>query len=97
MALMEDLVKGGGVPGIAVGVAVAVLAPVLLPMVSRVLRPAAKAMVKTGMSVYRETRRGITDATGDLIAEAKSEMAADMGPMAAARTVRRGAAAKARH
>lgn len=74
MALLEDMLKGGGTTGLAVGLGVVVLGPVLFPAVARVARPAAKVAVKTGISVYRQAVAGIGDAAGGLIEEARAEL-----------------------
>ena len=74
MALLEDMFKGNAVAGIAVGVGVAVLGPTLFPTIGRVLRPAAKSVIKGGMMLYEQTVAGIGDLTGDLVAEARSEL-----------------------
>jgi hypothetical protein len=74
MALLEDMFKGNAVTGIAVGVAAAVLGPTLFPTIGRALRPAAKSVIKGGMMLYEQTIAGIGDLTGDLVAEARSEL-----------------------
>ena len=74
MALLEDMFKGNAVTGIAVGVAAAVLGPTLFPTIGRMLRPAAKSVIKGGMMLYEQTVAGIGDLTGDLVAEARSEL-----------------------
>jgi len=48
-----------------------------MPVVGRILRPVAKAVIKTGMVAYRETMEGVGDVTGDLIAEVRSELRQD--------------------
>jgi hypothetical protein len=74
MALIEDMFKGNAVTGIAVGVAAAVLGPTLFPAIGRMLRPAAKTVIKGGMMLYEQTVAGIGDLTGDLVAEARIEL-----------------------
>jgi hypothetical protein len=74
MALIEDMFKGSAVTGIAVGVAAAVLGPTLFPTIGRILRPAAKTVIKGGMMLYEQTVAGIGDLTSDLVAEARSEL-----------------------
>ena len=76
MSLIEDMLKGNVVAGVAVAGAV-LLAPTLLPAVGRTLRPVAKAVIKTGMVAYRETLAGVGDVTGDLVAEARAELQHD--------------------
>jgi hypothetical protein len=73
MALFEDVLEGGIGPGLAIGIGAAVLIPVLRP----VLRPAAKAVVKAGLMAYhrgQDAMAYINEMTGDLVAEARSEM-----------------------
>jgi hypothetical protein len=77
MALIEDMFKANAVTGVAVGLAAIVLAPTLIPTIGRVLRPAAKTVIKGGMILYRETMAGISELTTDLVAEARSELEGD--------------------
>ena len=76
MALFEDVLKGGGATGIAVGVGAVLLAPVVLPAVGQVLRPVVKGVIKTGISAYREVTTQLDHATRPLIEEAQAELAA---------------------
>jgi hypothetical protein len=69
MSLIEDMFKGGS---LGTGLAVGVGAVVLLPVVTRIARPAAKALIKGGITMYRQS--GLAEATGDLIAEARAEI-----------------------
>jgi hypothetical protein len=50
------------------------LAPSVVPALGRVLRPAAKAVIKGGMVLYRDTIAEIGEAAGDLVAEARAEL-----------------------
>ena len=84
MALIEDMFKGNVVTGLAVGVAVLVLGPTLFPTIGRVLRPAAKSVIKGGMVLYRETIAGIGELTTDLVHEARSELEKTDGQQAPA-------------
>jgi hypothetical protein len=77
MALLEDMFKGNAVTGVAVGLAAIFLGPTLFPTIGRVLRPAAKTVIKGGLVLYRETVAGIGELTTDLVAEAKSELEQD--------------------
>jgi hypothetical protein len=74
MALLEDLVKVEGAGPWVLGIGALMLAPNLLPAIGRVLRPVAKGVIKTGMTVYEETFATVREATGDLIAEARAEL-----------------------
>ena len=77
MALVEDLFKGSTVTGDAVGVGALLLAPTVLPAIGRVIRPAAKAVIKGGMVFYRETLAEVGEVAGDLFAEARAELEHD--------------------
>jgi hypothetical protein len=74
MALLEDIFKGNAMTGVAVGVAAIFLGPTLFPTIGRVLRPAAKTVIKGGIMLYRETVAGIGELTTGLVEEAKSEL-----------------------
>jgi len=74
MALVEDLLKGTTITGVAVGLGAIFLAPTVLPAVGRVVRPALKAAIKGGMVFYRETVAEVGEMAGDLFAEARSEL-----------------------
>jgi hypothetical protein len=74
MALIEDMFKGNAVTGVAIGVAALVLGPTLFPTVGRVLRPAAKTVIKGGIMLYRETVGAIGELTTGLVEEATREL-----------------------
>ena len=74
MALFDDLLKGNAMTGLAVGAAALILGPTLFPAVGRMLRPAAKTVIKGGLVLYRETLAGIGELTAGLVEEAKSEI-----------------------
>jgi hypothetical protein len=75
MALLEDMFKGGNIiTGLAIGVGAAVVAPAVVP----VLRPLAKAVIKAGLVAYDQSRVALAELnerTGDIVAEARSELA----------------------
>ena len=50
MALIDDLAKGATPQTVAIGIGAVLLAPLLVPAVSSVLRPAAKAVLRTGIT-----------------------------------------------
>jgi hypothetical protein len=79
MALFEDVFKGASLPGLAIGAGVVLLAPTLLPAIGRVARPAAKAIIRTGISLYREACTQVTQTVGPLVEEARQEMPAPKG------------------
>ncbi|MBO0735746.1 MAG: DUF5132 domain-containing protein [Alphaproteobacteria bacterium] len=83
MALIDDMLKGGTVTGVAVGAAALFLAPTVFPTVGRALRPAAKTVIKGGIMLYRETVSAIGELTTDLVEEARRELQ-DGAPRAAA-------------
>ncbi len=96
MALIEDIFKGNATTGLAIGIGAVLLGPTLLPALGRVLRPAAKAAIKGGMVLYRETFAEIGEFASDLVAEARAELEAGAGgPIAAAAGAITGAAAAA--
>lgn len=70
MAFFEDIFKGDPLTGVVVGIGAVVLAPT----VGRVLRPAAKAVIKGGIVLYRETLAEVGEAASDLVAEARAEL-----------------------
>jgi uncharacterized protein DUF5132 len=77
MALVEDLFKGNIVTGLAVGIGAVVLGPIVAPAITAVLRPAAKAVIKTGIYAYDwgcTALSQVNEMTGDIVAEARSEV-----------------------
>lgn len=61
---------------LAIGIGAAILVPTLLPL----LKPIAKATIKSGVSLYEKTKGAIAETTevlGDIVAEAKAEVAAE--------------------
>jgi hypothetical protein len=90
MAFFEDMFKGGNVvTGLAVGIGVAVVGPLITPVVGAVLRPAAKAVIKAGLLAYEAGREGMAqanEASGDIVAEARSELDESRVARAAANT-----------
>ena len=47
---------------------------VLAPTVGRVLRPAAKAVIRSGIVLYRETVAEVGEAASDLVGEVRAEL-----------------------
>lgn len=73
------LLKGNLLSGLVIGVA----AYALMPALSRAARPTAKALIKAGLQAYergRETFAELGETTGDMVAEARSELAHDAPP-----------------
>lgn len=61
---------------IAIGIGAVVLTPALIPL----LKPVAKATVKTGVVLYEKTKGTLAEAgeiVGDIVAEAKAEVIAE--------------------
>ncbi|WP_088243877.1 DUF5132 domain-containing protein [Calothrix rhizosoleniae] len=61
---------------LAVGMGVAILAPAVLPL----MKPLAKAAIKSGVSLYEKTKGAIAETgevIGDIVAEAKAEAIAE--------------------
>ena len=90
MALIEDMFKGNIAAGLAVGVGAVIMGPTVIRTIGRVVRPAAKTLLKSGMVFYRETLSEIGEMVTDLVAEARAELdqeasAGGRGPTSAPR------------
>ena len=73
---VKNAYRNNPVQTIAIGVGAAILAPTVLPLV----KPLTKAAIKSGVSFYEKTKGAIAEtgeAIGDLVAEAKAEVAAE--------------------
>jgi hypothetical protein len=74
MAFFEDAFKGGNiVTGLAIGIGATVVAPIVIPA----LKPLAKSLVKAGLMAYDQGRVALAELnerTGDVVAEARSEL-----------------------
>src|SRR6185437_6416267 len=79
MALIEDVFKGNLATGLAIGAGALLLGPTVVQALGSVLRPAAKAAIKSGMVFYRETLSEIGEMASDLVAEAQAELAQERG------------------
>ncbi len=79
MSLFEDAVDGlfESGTGVAIGAGVLLLVPGVLPAVGRLVRPLAVGAIKAGMTVYDQAASGLRETTGDLIAEARSQLEAE--------------------
>lgn len=92
MADLKDFL--GESPGpVALGIGAILLAPTLLPAFGRIARPIAKGVIKTGISLYRETYASVSESTGDLIAEARAELEAESQSVPEHKAPRKAAAA----
>ena len=61
---------------LAIGIGALVLTPIVIPL----LKPVAKATVKTGVILYQKTKGTLAEAgevMGDIVAEAKAEVLAE--------------------
>lgn len=74
MALMDEMFKGNLATGLVVGFGAVFLGPTVFQTMGRVLRPAAKAVIKGSLVFYRETLSQIGEMASDLVAEAKAEL-----------------------
>jgi hypothetical protein len=76
MAILEDLTKAGPFP-LLVGLGLVVAAPNVIPAVASGLRPLAKVMVKTALTLFDAVKEGIAEAgeqVNDLVEETRAEM-----------------------
>lgn len=74
MALLEDALEDGLGSGLLVAAAVAIAMPVLRP----VLRPIIRSVFTAGVIAYdmgRQTVARVSEATADMVAEARAELA----------------------
>ncbi len=73
---MTNFYKANPTRAILLGLGVVVLAPTVVPL----LKPIAKATIKTGVSLYQKSVGAIAETgevIGDLVAEAKAEVQAE--------------------
>lgn len=87
MALLEDMAKGVTPTGIAVSIGTVVLAPYVVPALASVFRPAAKGVLSTGISLYRQAMEPVSKAMSGLVAEAQLELASAKAAAASAPAV----------
>ncbi len=79
MGLLDNGLKGNVVTGLAIGIGAAILAPTVLPAVANAAKPLIKAAIKSGIIIFekgKETAAELGEVFEDIVAEAKSEMAA---------------------
>jgi hypothetical protein len=77
MALLEDIVKGGWGPGVAIGLGAIILGPAAFTLIGGLVRPVAKAAIKGGLILYDQGKGIVAEARetmGDLVAESRSEV-----------------------
>ncbi len=78
MALFDNGIKIG--TGLAIGIGVLILAPAVFPVAASIVKPLAKASIKTGMLLFEKTRELAAEAKEsleDLAAEAHAELSED--------------------
>ena len=78
---VKNAARNNPLQTLAIGVGVAILAPTVLPLV----KPLSKAAIKSGVSLYEKTKGAIAEtgeAIGDIVAEAKAEVAAEQAKKA---------------
>ena len=74
MALIEDVFKGNLPAGLAIGVGALIFGPAVIQTMGRILRPAAKTLMKGGVVFYRETLSELGEMATDLVAEVRAEL-----------------------
>jgi hypothetical protein len=78
---MSNRITNHPMQTLAIGVGAAILAPTVIPLV----KPFAKAAIKSGVSFYEKTKGAIAEtgeSIGDIVAEAKAEAAAEQAKKA---------------
>jgi hypothetical protein len=99
MALWENAVESLGkslTSSVLIGGAAVLLAPIVLPAALAGMRPLSKVAIKGGVLIYDKARELIAESgeqLGDLMAEARSELAATATATAAAATTQTASAA----
>ncbi|MBS3908501.1 MAG: DUF5132 domain-containing protein [Actinobacteria bacterium] len=79
MSILENALKGNTATGIAIGLGAAILVSAAAPIVAGVVKPVAKAAIKSGIILYGRSKEAYAEArevTEDLVAEARSELEA---------------------
>jgi hypothetical protein len=75
MALLDNGFKLG--TGVAIGLGALILAPTVVPAVAAILKPLAKAAIKSGFIIYEKGREVLAETKEvleDLAAEARAEL-----------------------
>lgn len=73
---LQEKIKNNPIPSVAVGVGIIVATPILF----RLLKPVAKAALRSGFSLYEKTKLAVAESAesfGDIVAEAKAEAVAE--------------------
>ena len=93
MALWEDVTKslgGSFTTNVLIGAAVVIAAPIVVPALLAGIRPVAKTVIKGGVFVFEKMQEMVAETgehIGDLVAEARAEMATAAASVAAQETV----------
>jgi len=77
MPIFENGLKGNILNGLAIGIGAAIVAPALIPVVSSIVKPLAKAVIKGGILCYERSKESIAEISEmveDIVAEAKAEV-----------------------
>lgn len=94
MALFDNGLKLG--TGVAIGLGALVLAPTVVPAVAAILKPLAKAAIKSGFIIYEKSREVLAETKEvieDLAAEVRAELSQEYSEAEASVTVDAEAAA----
>lgn len=77
MALLDDVLKGNILGGLAIGIGAAIVGPVVLPVLAGIAKPLAKGAIKSGLLLFekgKETVAEMSEVLEDIVAEAKAEI-----------------------
>lgn len=77
MAILDDVLKGNILGGLAIGIGVAIVGPVVLPVLAGIAKPLAKGAIKSGLLLFekgKETVAEMSEVFEDIVAEAKAEI-----------------------
>lgn len=77
MAILDDVLKGNILGGLAIGIGAAIVGPVVLPVIAGIAKPLAKGAIKSGLLLFekwKETVAEMSEVFEDIVAEAKAEI-----------------------
>ena len=72
MALVDRAVQRGVLTGLAIGAVTLLVAPALLPAAARMMKPMARAAIRTGILTYERGREALAE-MGELVEDAFAE------------------------
>lgn len=81
LSQLKQMYQNNRAQTIAIGIGAVVLTPIVLPL----LKPVAKATIKSGVNLFEKTKGAIAEAgevIGDIVAEAKAEVAEERAEQA---------------